>query len=57
MRMRAAATREFHALLSVVARHFNLSPESIDAAKRAALSNHTVLLHALNCYRAIVRSL
>lgn len=49
--------REFRALLPIVARHFNLSPESTEAAKRAALSNHTVLLHALNCYRAIVRSL
>lgn len=49
--------REFRALLPIVARHFNLSPESVEAAERAALCSHRVLLHALYCYRSIVRSL
>lgn len=50
-------TIEFYRLLPIVAAHFNMDDAAIKAAIRAATANSKVSVHALACYRAIVRSL
>lgn len=50
-------TIEFYRLLPIVAAHFNMDNAAIKAAIRAATTGGAVSQHALDCYRAIVRSL